>query len=31
MSALRVEGIDVFYGDVQAVWNVSFMWRREKL
>ncbi len=24
MSALRVEGIDVFYGDVQAVWNVSF-------
>ncbi|MGO8968669.1 MAG: ABC transporter ATP-binding protein [Myxococcaceae bacterium] len=24
MSALRVEGIDVFYGDVQAVWNASF-------
>ncbi|MGO9830264.1 MAG: ABC transporter ATP-binding protein [Myxococcaceae bacterium] len=24
MSSLRVEGIDVFYGDVQAVWNVSF-------
>ena len=24
MSALRVEAIDVFYGDVQAVWNVSF-------
>lgn len=24
MSTLRVEAIDVFYGDVQAVWNVSF-------
>jgi branched-chain amino acid transport system ATP-binding protein len=24
VSSLRVENIDVFYGDVQAVWNVSF-------
>jgi branched-chain amino acid transport system ATP-binding protein len=24
VSALQVENIDVFYGDVQAVWNVSF-------
>ncbi len=24
MSSLRVEAIDVFYGDVQAVWNISF-------
>ncbi len=24
MSSLRVENIDVFYGDVQAVWDVSF-------
>jgi branched-chain amino acid transport system ATP-binding protein len=24
VSTLRVEAIDVFYGDVQAVWNVSF-------
>jgi branched-chain amino acid transport system ATP-binding protein len=24
MSTLRVESMDVFYGDVQAVWNVSF-------
>jgi len=24
MSTLRVEGVDVFYGDVQAVWDVSF-------
>lgn len=24
MSSLRVEHIDVFYGDVQAVWDVSF-------
>ncbi len=24
MSSLRVEAIDVFYGDVQAVWSVSF-------
>jgi branched-chain amino acid transport system ATP-binding protein len=24
VSTLRVEGIDVFYGDVQAVWKVAF-------
>ena len=24
MSSLRVQNIDVFYGDVQAVWDVSF-------
>lgn len=24
MSSLQVEHLDVFYGDVQAVWNVSF-------
>jgi len=24
VSTLRVEAVDVFYGDVQAVWNVSF-------
>lgn len=24
MSSLRVENLDVFYGDVQAVWDVSF-------
>jgi branched-chain amino acid transport system ATP-binding protein len=24
LSSLRVEAIDVFYGDVQAVWSVSF-------
>jgi len=24
VSTLRVEGVDVFYGDVQAVWDVSF-------